>query len=127
MIFGSEATNHKSGRLDGFGYTAASEEVLQKIAARYSWIAEPIRRASDYVCEMPFFDFIESMKSTMDFKECAIQLWYHSATFPKVMGLMLGLTPLVENHMMGFYSEHAHGKAPHHKMLLDWILQRTGI
>src|ERR1700754_3724612 len=32
MIFGSEATNHKSGRLDGFGYTAASEEVLQQIA-----------------------------------------------------------------------------------------------
>ena len=32
---------------------------------------------------------------------------HHSAAFPKVMGLMLGMTPLSENHMMNFDAEHA--------------------
>jgi Iron-containing redox enzyme len=105
------------------GYAVISQQVLDQIASRYSWIAEPISRASDYVSEMPFFDFVDSMVSPADFRECAVQLWYHSATFPKVMGLMLGLTPLAENHMMSFYSEHAHGEAPHHQMLMDWILR----
>jgi len=56
-----------------------------------------------------------------------MQLYYHSATFPKVMGLMLGMTPLSENHMMPFYSEHASGEATHHQMLLKWMLEHRVI
>jgi hypothetical protein len=105
------------------GYTKVSAEVLAEIAGKYAWIAEPIQRASNYVRNMPFFEFIEGMTSPHEFKGSAMQLYYHSATFPKVMGLMLGMTPLSENHMMSFYAEHASGEATHHQMLLDWMLK----
>jgi len=108
------------------GYTSVSEAVLNKVAAKHAWIASPIQRASDYVRNMPFFDFIDTMTSPHEFKSCATQLYYHSATFPKVMGLMLGMTPNSENHMMGFYAAHASGEAIHHRMLLAWML-RHGI
>jgi hypothetical protein len=39
------------------------------------------------------------------------------------MGLMLGTTPLSENHMMPFYASHAYGEADHHEMLMRWMLQ----
>jgi len=105
------------------GYRKISADVLADIANKYAWIADPIHRASSYVRNMPYFEFIESMSSPQDFKSSAVQLFYHSATFPKVMGLMLGMTPLSENHMMSFYAEHASGEATHHQMLLDWMLK----
>lgn len=105
------------------GYQKISADVLADIANRYAWIADPIHRASSYVRNMPYFEFIEGMLSPQDFKGSAVQLFYHSATFPKVMGLMLGMTPLSENHMMNFYAEHASGEATHHQMLLDWMLK----
>lgn len=105
------------------GYRKISADVLADIANRYAWIAGPIHKASSYVRNMPYFEFIEGMRSLQDFKGSALQLFYHSATFPKVMGLMLGMTPLSENHMMRFYAEHAAGEATHHQMLLDWMLK----
>jgi hypothetical protein len=104
------------------GYRHISEQVLQELAEKHRWIVDPISRASRYVRNMPFFDFIEDMQSHHEFKPVALDLYHHSATFPKVMGLMLGLTPLSENHMMPFYSEHAFGEAPHHRMLFDWLV-----
>lgn len=105
------------------GYQIISDEVLAEIANKFAWIADPIHRASSYVRNMPYFEFIEGMSSPNEFKASAMQLYYHSATFPKVIGLMLGMTPLSENHMMSFYAEHASGEATHHQMLLDWMLK----
>ena len=105
------------------GYKKISPAVLAEIADKYSWIAKPIERASNHVRNMPFFEFIEGMNSPHEFRASALQLYYHSATFPKVMGLMLGMTPLSENHMMSFYAEHASGEATHHQMLLEWMLK----
>ncbi|WP_249383910.1 iron-containing redox enzyme family protein [Chitinivorax sp. B] len=104
-------------------YQLVSAERLVEIADRYHWIVGPIHRASEYVRQMPFFDFVERMTAAQDFKGCACQLYHHSATFPKVMGLMLGLTPLSENHMMPFYAGHAFGEATHHQLLMRWMLQ----
>ncbi|MDK2125965.1 iron-containing redox enzyme family protein [Parachitinimonas caeni] len=104
------------------GYRHISDQVLQELADRHRWIVEPIFRASSYVRKMPFFEFVQGMRSHHDFKPAALQLYHHSATFPKVMGLMLGLTPMSENHMMPFYAEHAFGEGPHHRMLFDWML-----
>ena len=39
------------------------------------------------------------------------------------MGLMLGMTPMSENHMMPFYAKHAYGEADHHEMLMRWMLK----
>ncbi|WP_374352451.1 iron-containing redox enzyme family protein [Chitinimonas sp.] len=105
------------------GYRHISEQVLLELASRHAWIVEPIARASQYVRNMPFFEFIEGMQSPMQFKPVAVELYHHSATFPKVMGLMLGLTPMSENHMMPFYAEHAFGEGPHHRMLYDWMIR----
>lgn len=121
-ILTQAAKTAKTGEMFS-GYRKISSEVLSDIAIRYSWIADPIYKASSYVRGMPYFEHIESMTSPLDFKNSAVQLFYHSATFPKVMGLMLGNTPLSENHMMKFYAEHAASEATHHQMLLDWMLK----
>jgi pyrroloquinoline quinone (PQQ) biosynthesis protein C len=63
------------------------------------------------------------MESPTDFKDAGCQLHYHSDTFPKVMGLMLALTPLKESKMMPFYAKHAYGESDHSEMLLEWMIK----
>ena len=96
---------------------------LENIYQLYSWISEPINKASQHVLQMPFFKWIKQLTNIQDFKCVAEQLYYHSATFPKVIGLMLGNTPMSENHMMPFYAKHAFGEADHHYLLLKWMLK----
>jgi len=79
--------------------------------------------ASDTVRAMPFFEWLKKIQSPRDFKQAAEQLYYHSATFLKVIGIMLGLTPMSENHMMPFYAKHAFCEADHHAMLMVWMLR----
>ncbi|WP_084143332.1 iron-containing redox enzyme family protein [Methylocapsa acidiphila] len=104
-------------------YQNADFTKISELEARHEWIVAPIFRASALVSKMPFYDHISRMRSPMEFKPIATQLYFHSATFPKVMGLMLGLTPISENYMMPFYAKHAFGEADHHQMLLRWMLR----
>ncbi|MGH8613311.1 MAG: iron-containing redox enzyme family protein [Gammaproteobacteria bacterium] len=96
---------------------------IDALRATHAWLVDPLYRASDSVREMPFFQWTRRLKTPSDFKPAAVQLYYHSATFPKVMGLMLGNTPLSENAMMPFYAKHAFGEADHHQLLMDWMLK----
>jgi hypothetical protein len=107
-------------------YEKVSQAQINELANRHSWIVDPLYRASDAVLQMPFYKWVQSLKTPRDFKHAAVQLYHHSATFPKVMGLMLGTTPMSENHMMPYYSKHAYGEADHHEMLMAWML-RHGI
>lgn len=104
-------------------YTAIDYAKLEELTVKHAWIVKPIYRASDAVLKMPFFQWVASLEKPADFKPAAVQLWYHSATFPKVMGIMLGLTSLKENWMMPFYAKHAYGEADHHEMLMEWMLR----
>ena len=104
-------------------YEEIDVEKLCFLRERHAWIVEPIYRASDAVLAMPFFTWVKAIRSPQEFKPAAVQLYHHSATFPKVMGIMLGLTPMAENHMMPFYAKHAFGEADHHAMLMDWMLR----
>jgi len=104
-------------------YELVDEEKMARLRKTHAWLVEPIYRASDFVLTMPFFSWIRSLERPMDFKPAAVQLYYHSATFPKVMGLMLGLTPMAENPMMPFYAKHAFGEADHHQLLMAWMLR----
>jgi hypothetical protein len=106
----------------GLDYEAVDERELALIRTRHKWLVEPLYRASEAVLSLPFFDWIRSIESPRDFAPAAKQLYHHSATFPKVMGLMLGLTPMRENAMMPFYAKHAFGEADHHQLLLRWML-----
>ncbi|MEJ1379897.1 MAG: hypothetical protein RPU73_03415, partial [Candidatus Sedimenticola sp. (ex Thyasira tokunagai)] len=81
---------------------------LSRLYKEHKWILKPIDHASATVLGMPFFTWIKDIESPVDFKQSAQQLYFHSAKFPKVMGLMLGLTPMSENHMMPFYAQHAY-------------------
>jgi len=106
-----------------FDYEKIDYAKLYEIERKHSWIVEPIYTASVAVSKMPFYDYVSRIKSPHEFKPIACQLYFHSATFPKVLGLMLGLTPLSENHMMPFYAKHAFGEADHHQMLLRWMIK----
>ncbi|PMB06400.1 iron-containing redox enzyme family protein [Fischerella thermalis CCMEE 5273] len=104
-------------------YEALDVNELERICVKHAWVVEPIFNASKAVQEMPFFEWVSEIKSPLQFKPAAVQLFYHSATFPKVMGLMLGTTPMSENHMMPFYAKHAYGEADHHELLMHWMLR----
>src|SRR3954451_10867397 len=94
---------HHSPASDIGSYEIVDQAKIDFLRTEHAWVTEPIYRASDLVKEMPFFEWVENLKSPLEFKPAATQIYYHSATFPKVMGLMLGTTPLSENHMMPFY------------------------
>lgn len=96
---------------------------LEDLRVRHAWITDPIYRASGHVRSMPFFDWLDGLQSASEFKPAAVQLYFHSATFPKVMGLMLGMSPMSENFMMPFYAKHAYGEADHHQMLMQWMVR----
>jgi hypothetical protein len=104
-------------------YEGVDEEMLARLRKQHGWLVEPIYRASATVLDLPFFSWLRAIERPMDFKPAAVQLYYHSATFPKVMGLMLGLTPMNENFMMPFYAKHAFGEADHHQLLMAWMLK----
>lgn len=104
-------------------YQTVTQEELERVRQQHSWVADPIIRASERVLEEPFFEWLQTVRSVQELKPVVTQLWYHSATFPKVMGIMLGLTSLKENHMMPFYAMHIYGEADHHEMLMQWMLK----
>jgi hypothetical protein len=104
-------------------YELADEVELAALREKHAWIVEPIYKASSAVLRMPFFDWLRSIRSPLEFGGAAKQLYYHSATFPKVMGIMLGLTSMKENAMMPFYAKHALGESDHHMLLREWMLR----
>lgn len=106
-------------------YEKINYNELELLEKKHKWIVDPIYKASRYVRNMPFYDWIEKLQDPKDFKDAACQLYYHSDTFPKVMGLMLALTPLSESSMMPFYAKHAYGESDHSKMLLDWMIKHN--
>lgn len=105
-------------------YRVVTKEELERVRKQNSWVADPIIRAAEAILKEPFFIWLENVNSVEELKPIVTQLWYHSATFPKVMGLMLGLTSLKENHMMPFYALHTYGEADHHEMLMQWMLKQ---
>jgi hypothetical protein len=72
-------------------YEAIDPAELARIQIKHSWITEPIFQATEIVREMPF-SIASNLDSPEEFLPAAVQLFHHSATFPKVMGLMLGTT-----------------------------------
>jgi len=109
------------------GYDSIDESELDQLKELHGWIVNPIYNASENIKKTPFFEWVNNLKSPKAFKKVALPLYYHSATFPKVMGLMLGLTPMRENAMMPFYAKHANGEADHHQLLLSWMLEHSVI
>lgn len=106
-------------------YQALNHNHLLQIEKNHEWLTKALYRASDAILEMPFFEWLSEIKSVEQFAVVGKQLYYHSATFPKVLGLMLGLTAHNENAMMPFYAKHAFGEADHHQLLARWMLKHN--
>lgn len=92
---------------------------LKELQTKHEWIVKPIYTAVHHVQEMPFFEWVNGIKIPQEFKPVSTQIYFHSVTFPKVMGIMMSQTPLSESFMLPFYAEHAYTEAPHHQMLMD--------
>ncbi len=107
----------------GHVYEKLDQAALDSLRKDHAWIAEPIHRASEAVAAMPFYAWLDRIQSPQEFHNAAVNLYHHSATFPKVMGLMLATTPMSENPMMNFYAKHAYGEAPHYEMLMQWMMK----
>ena len=107
-------------------YEEIDLEELARLSKEHAWLVNPICKASDYVVSMPFFTWLNSLNSPVEFGDAAKQLYHHSATFPKAMGLMLSLTSMANNNMMPFYAKHAYGESDHSAMLASWM-KRVGI
>jgi hypothetical protein len=105
-------------------YDAVDLVKIEALRQRHAWLVEPLYRATDATLQLPFFQWLRDLRSAKDFAPAAVNLYYHSATFPKVMGLMLGLTSMKENWMMPFYAKHAFGEADHHQLLMRWMLEQ---
>jgi hypothetical protein len=112
--------------LSAVPYEVVDHAEIDRLRREHAWLVEPLYRASEAIVEMPFFTWVRKLESPRAFAPVAVQLYHHSATFPKVMGLMLGLTGMGENAMMPFYAKHAFGEADHHQLLMQWML-RHGI
>lgn len=104
-------------------YETIDHVELDRLRREHAWIVQPIERASTLLLDMPFFGWLRSIKTPQEFGPAAKQIYHHSATFPKVMGVMLGLTAMSENSMMPFYAKHAFGEADHHMLVAKWMLK----
>ncbi|HIP48773.1 MAG TPA: hypothetical protein EYG92_07400 [Lutibacter sp.] len=59
-------------------YEEVDYEKLELLETKHNWIVEPIYKASTYVKNMPFYDWIENLNDPKDFRDAGCQLYYHS-------------------------------------------------
>lgn len=104
-------------------YTTYSPEQITTLETDFSWLVTPLYNASQALLATPFFSWLDSLREPKAFRQAASQLYYHSTTFPKIIGIMLGLTRLDEQKLMPFYASHAYGEADHSELLLKWMLK----
>lgn len=91
----------------------------------YLWLLNPIRTAFSEVRKTPFFDWLEQISSPQEFTPVANQIFFHSNTFPKAIGLMLSMIPAHKGEIYKIVAEHAFDEADHHLLLLDWMINHN--
>src|SRR5690349_5860142 len=97
-------------------FDTVSHEAVQSM---HDWIIHPLHLAFAQVEKTAFFQWIPGVKSPAEFAPVATQIYHHSATFPKAIGLMLSQMPLSEGKHFRLVAEHAFEEADHHLMLLE--------
>jgi hypothetical protein len=85
-------------------------------------LIEPIERASQSLLDLPFFAWLRRIEHPVEFKPAAVQLFYHAATFPKIMSLLLELTPSPGARLEPFHARHAHVGVDRHALLMRWMI-----
>jgi hypothetical protein len=102
---------------------SAADQHVESLRQQYSWLVEPIERASRSLLDLPFFSWLCSIEHPLEFKPVAGQLFYHAATFPRIMGLLLELTPMGDDRRVPFYARHAQVGVDRHALLMRWMIE----
>jgi len=95
-----------------------------QVEDEFQWLLSPIRTAFEEIRPLGFFSWVDELKSPQQFAPVAKQIYFHSSTFPKAIGLMLSMIPVERGEVYKVVSEHAYEEADHHLLLLDWMLQQ---
>lgn len=97
---------------------------IRKLRDDYQWLVAPVEAAVREVERSAFFSWIARIDSASEFAPVARQLFFHSATLPRAIGLMLAVTPLDRTELYELYAQHAYEEANHHLLLLEWMIER---
>ncbi|MEQ1870661.1 MAG: iron-containing redox enzyme family protein [Vicinamibacterales bacterium] len=101
----------------------ASQHDLLALREANTWLLDPVERAVSEIETGRFFDWLGNVTSAQQLSPMASQIFLHSASLPRIIGMMLACTPLRRGELYRVYSQHAHEEADHHLLLLDWMLQ----
>jgi hypothetical protein len=96
---------------------------IDKLRQQHAWLVDPLQEAVSHLDDCPFFQWVRRIRQPKEFRPAGLQLFHHSATLPKAIGLMLGATPISRGNLYHPYALHAHEEADHHLMLLRWLLK----
>jgi heme oxygenase-like protein len=101
----------------------ATNQQVESLRRQYAWLVEPIERASMSLLDLPFFCWLRSIEHPLEFKPVAGQLFYHAATFPRVMGLLLELTPMRDDRREPFHARRSQVGVDRHALLMRWMIE----
>lgn len=94
-------------------------EKLIKARSDHQWLIQIIDKVEKESQSMPFYQSILKASQIEDFQWTA-QLFHHSRTLPRFIGLVLSLDS--DDSMMRFYAEHLSNESPHSSWLLEWMI-----
>lgn len=94
-----------------------SEELI-KAKIEHQWLIQIIDKVERESQSMPFYQSISKANQIKDFL-WTVQLFHHSRTLPRFIGLVLALDS--DDSMMRFYAEHLSNEAPHSSWLVEWM------
>lgn len=89
----------------------------------YSWLLEPVNKAVTEINNQPFYDWLRSVQKPEELRPIGLQIFHHSLTLPRAIGMMLTRTPYKRSELYQVYSQHAFEEADHHLLLLDWMMK----
>nr|VFJ51294.1 MAG: Iron-containing redox enzyme [Candidatus Kentron sp. DK]VFJ67418.1 MAG: Iron-containing redox enzyme [Candidatus Kentron sp. DK] len=102
-----------------------SNEKYDALVNKHSWILEPIENAVSKIGEMEFFRYLTSVDDIGQLKPIVRQLFHHSVSFPKSIGLRLASTPIEKGFLYPAFAAHAHDEANHHLLLFNWMSENN--
>ncbi len=100
---------------------------IETLREEHQWILKPIENAIKEIEKLPFYMSMEKINTVAELFPITRQLFHHSVTFPKAIGLMLSTTSVENGYLYKMYSEHAFEEATHHLMLFDWMKKNNGV
>lgn len=91
--------------------------------ANHDWLLKPLERSIDDGRVSPFFEWVENIRKPTDFAPAAQQIFWHSLSFPRAIGLMMAGISFEASEVLPVLSKHAFEEADHHILLSRWMIK----